>query len=163
MNTRFYISRTVRRKLLVALWIAIALIIIIRVGVALASLLSKNEPFRLSRGSEQSLIIYGLIAVMALFQAGIWNVKYHWAHLASNYVACVLLLAAIWWFMMGGLVYSSLDNIIAMFFMCVASVWHLVERKPGSDSGRRGLKADEKRPGAREGSRLQIQELNDRR
>jgi hypothetical protein len=120
---------TKAQRVLSALWLVAGLGILTRAVEAHWQMLASGEPFNLTEGAEQSVLIFEGIALFALAQGLLV-----WKQSSASYwlrkaVAWVLVFGSSLWLLMGGPVYEPWYSSSSIALLLVASIWYAAAPK----------------------------------
>lgn len=117
---------------LAALWLVGGLVILWYAGLSHFELIQGPEPFDVSRGPEQSVLIFeteGLYALIegTLISRAVWS--YYWLRKALSFW---IILSSFAWLLFGGPAYEPWYFSSAIAVLLVASGWSLALSRPTS-------------------------------
>ena len=115
--------RTPARLVLVALWVGGALGILWGAVVAHIELLALPEPFELSGGAEQSMLIFEITGIYALIEAMLLAVRVSQGFWVRKGLTTVVLFGSFIWLLAGGPAYEPAYFSAAVATLLVASAW----------------------------------------
>ena len=118
------------KQVLAALWIVGGLVVLWRAGVAHAELLGRPEPFQISQGPEQSVLIFEFVAIYAFIEGSLQLVSGYQAFWLRKALTAITVFGSFIWLLLGGFAYEPWYFASAIAALLVASVWSVALPQP---------------------------------
>jgi hypothetical protein len=125
------INMVARWKLLIAaLWLLAGIDIFIYVAASHIDLLRRPEPFQISKGPEQSVLIFEAVAIYALIEGTLQLRNRPYGFWVRKILSFIILLDSLIWLLFGGPVYEPWYFSLAIASLLVASGCSLCLSRP---------------------------------
>jgi len=108
------------------IWLVGGLIILGYTGVEHLRMLQSDEPFLLSMGAEQSVLIFEAVATYAILESILVFQTRDFAYWVRKVISFVVFLDAFVWLLFGGPAYERWFFSMAIAMLLVASGWSLL-------------------------------------
>jgi hypothetical protein len=112
------------QRVLLALWLVAGFGILFRAIEAHWHMVASGEPFNVSQGAEQSVLIFETIALFALLQGFLVWRRSHAGYWPRKAVTWVLACGSAFWLVMGGPVYEPWYSSSSIALLFIASIWY---------------------------------------